>query len=393
MIKSILRDSAFYLLSKSSVAIINLVLIYYILDRYGAAEYSKYTICFITSLCISNFTSTWFSQAYLREKDDVSEDFLVSSLIVVLVLIVMLSSIFVFSYQDVYLDVFSFIILTISQSVYLIGRTFLQKNRLIKKFFYYDLIRMIVIALGCFILSYKSASFYNIILSYILGNFLFVFSFRIFIKNALPSFSINFMIKLKSWLYFGFPVALWLTIASSQMLIDRFLMNMSFGDEVTGYYSSYYDLILRTCALFIIPVSNALYPILVENEKKLNSYKSLALKLTIMSLIASVFLGFISYLVLDVMESKFEILLEFDSYLISLMFFGIILWQLALIFQKPLEMQKSTKVMVFNIICSVIFSTLLNLLLVDSIGIVIFSYSLSLSALLYLALTYFSVKK
>ncbi|MFA0401871.1 hypothetical protein AB4523_23955, partial [Vibrio splendidus] len=136
-----------------------------------------------------------------------------------------------------------------------------------------------------------------------------------------------------------------------------------------------------------------LYPILVENEKKLNSYKSLALKLTIMSLIASVFLGFISYLVLDVMESKFEILLEFDSYLISLMFFGIILWQLALIFQKPLEMQKSTKVMVFNIICSVIFSTLLNLLLVDSIGIVIFSYSLSLSALLYLALTYFSVKK
>ncbi|MFA0401878.1 hypothetical protein AB4523_23990, partial [Vibrio splendidus] len=123
--------SAFYLLSKSSVAIINLVLIYYILDRYGAAEYSKYTICFITSLCISNFTSTWFSQAYLREKDDVSEDFLVSSLIVVLVLIVMLSSIFVFSYQDVYLDVFSFIILTISQSVYLIGRTFLQKNRLI----------------------------------------------------------------------------------------------------------------------------------------------------------------------------------------------------------------------------------------------------------------------
>lgn len=393
MIKSILRDSVFYLLSKSSVAIINLLLIYYILDRYGAVEYSKYTICFITSLCVSNFTSTWFSQAFLREKEEISEEFLVSSLMMVLLFIIVVSSMFTFFYGDLILDEFSFVILTVSHSVYLIGRTFFQKKRLIKSFFYYDLIRMIIIALGCITLSYKSSSFYNIILSYIIGNFLFVFSFRTLTFNTLPRFSRNFISKLKSWFYFGFPVALWLTIASSQMLIDRFLMSISFGDEMAGYYSSYYDLILRTCALFIIPISNALYPILVENEKQLNNYKFLAFKLTIMSLVVSVSLGFISYLSLGIMESEFEILLEFDSDLIALMFFGIVLWQLALIFQKPLEMQKSTKVMVFNIICSVFFSTSLNLLLVDSVGVIIFSYSLSLSALLYLALTYFSVKK
>jgi peptidoglycan biosynthesis protein MviN/MurJ (putative lipid II flippase) len=75
------------------------------------------------------------------------------------------------------------------------------------------------------------------------------------------------------------------------------------------------------------------------------------------------------------------------------MVFGIVLWQMALIFQKPLEMQNNTKKMVVNIVLCVATSTLLNISLADLFGVSIFAFSLSISAILYLALTYISVKQ
>ncbi|MGE6454279.1 lipopolysaccharide biosynthesis protein [Shewanella baltica] len=393
MIKSIVKDSFLYLVSKSFVAVINIALIYFILNAYGAIEYSKYTIAFILSLCISNLTSTWFSQSYLREKGCVTDTFLLFSLIMVLFLIIFLSTIIIFFYKTSSLGGICFVLLTLSQSIYLIGRTFLQKKRQIKIFFYYDLIRMIVILLGCYILSFLNFSFENIIISYVVGNFIFIFAFYDNVKLVKINISRQLFTQLRIWFSFGFPVALWLTIASSQMLIDRYLMSSVFDQEMSGFYSSYYDLILKVCALFIIPISNAIYPILVENEGAFKSYKSLAFNLSLISFFLSLFIGFVTYVSLNSVIFRAYITLEFDPLFISIMVFGVTLWQLALIFQKPLEMEMKTKVMVLNIVCCVMTSTIVNVLCVDYFGLYIFVYSLAISALLYLILTYISVKK
>lgn len=393
MIKDIIKDSFLYLASKSVVAVVNIVLIYYILDVYGAVEYSKYTIYFILSLSISNLTSTWFSQSYLRMRDQISGSYLSTFLIYILIFIFLFSLLVFLIYKDMAVGLLFFTILTISQSVYLLGRTFLQKQRLIKSFFYFDLLRILLILLGCWFLSKNGIDYKNILLSYTIGNFAFIVVFVLNIEASKPNFTKAAFLKLKSCFSFGFPVAIWLTIASSQMLIDRYLLSSIFGHEITGFYASYYDFILKTCALFVIPVSNAIYPILVENEKDFKSYKPLALKLSIFSIFISAFISLILFLTMDFIAIKLTTELKFDSALIATMVFGIVLWQMALIFQKPLEMQNNTKKMVVNIVLCVATSTLLNISLADLFGVSIFAFSLSISAILYLALTYISVKQ
>ncbi|MFB2619212.1 lipopolysaccharide biosynthesis protein [Shewanella mangrovisoli] len=393
MIRSIVKDSFLYLVSKSLVALINISLIYYILKVYGAVEYSKYTIAFILSLCISNFTSTWFSQSYLREKKTVTDSFILFSLFVVFLLIIVFSSIIIFFEEEYSIGVLSFVLLTLSQSIYLIGRTFLQKKREIKKYFYYDLIRMIIILFFCYILSLISQSFLYIIFSYMIGNFVFLLVFLKYVKIKKISFSTQNLNQIYSWFKFGFPVSLWLTIASSQMLIDRYLMSLIFDQETTGFYSSYYDFVLKVCALFVIPISNAIYPILVENEGEIKSYKSLALNLSIACLCVALLISILTYISLSSNLFRTYISIEFDPFFMSVMVFGISLWQFALIFQKPLEMEMKTKLMVLNIICCLVLSTAINILCVNYFGLNVFVYSLAISALLYLFLTYIFVKK
>ncbi|HFM2577595.1 TPA: hypothetical protein ACG6MN_004479, partial [Escherichia coli] len=102
----------------------------------------------------------------------------------------------------------------------------------------------------------------------------FIFTFYRLLKT---SKNIDYKKTLLSWIRFGTPVALWLTIASGQLLLDRKIISAFLSVNELGAYSALYDSITRMCALIVIPLSNACYPILVANNSDKISYRKLGL--------------------------------------------------------------------------------------------------------------------
>ncbi|OEE57329.1 hypothetical protein A1OS_21745 [Enterovibrio norvegicus] len=385
-----IKDSSVYFASKIVIALLNLYVIYYIANHFGSETYGNFSISLLISVTISNITATWISQAYLRKFDKECIDLGVFAISIVCMLLstAIFSSIFYcysFDIRNSYGELF---FLSVSQSVYIIGRTILQKHRLIKKFFVLDSLRMLTILLVLVLFEFKQG-LSLIIYSYIIGNMFFI---CVVLGNInVKSFSGETFKTLSSWFKFGFPVAIWLSLASLQLLVDRELLRYFFGDTASGNYSLSYDLILKFASILIIPISNAIYPILVENERKISNYKSVSTFLSLASLgialLSSLFVYIFWPYVVD------YTMVELPTIELSILTFGVVLWQLGLIYQKPLEMQNKTLGMVINILICIVISLLLNVcfsLLNYPSG---FPITVAFSSILYLCLTYYKSSK
>lgn len=391
MISDIFRDSVYYFVSKLLIAILNLSVIYVILRYYGAEIYGDFSIVFLTAMTVSNISTTWLTQSYLRKANNLNSnsDIVISSLFIIFSFTLIINAFVLNLFVDIGISLLVVSFLSISQSLYALGRSILQKNRQIKLFFLLDLLRILFIFIVAVALLSENKSVESLVYSYIIANLVFFMALKD-LKLSIK-LDIKLAIKIREWVRFGFPVAVWLTIASSQLLIDRYILKQQVSLEISGLYSAYYDLILKSCSLIIIPISNALYPILVENESDINSYKKLSIWLSLSSLIISSIISALSYFIYPYFNEYFSF--SFSSANISLLIFGIVLWQLGLIYQKPIEMQNNTLKMVLNIFVCLCISTSANYYFVNSYGVDIFPLTLSLSAILYLFLTYISVTK
>lgn len=72
MIKDILKDGFFYLVSKSIVGLLSILIIWLSLKIYGVDIYGKYSILYVFTLTISNLFFSWLAQSYIRmyQKDN-----------------------------------------------------------------------------------------------------------------------------------------------------------------------------------------------------------------------------------------------------------------------------------------------------------------------------------
>lgn len=389
MIKAIIKDSLLYLSSKIIVALLNLYVIYAILDFYGDDVYAHYSIALLIALTVSSFTSTWLSQAFLRKFKDEDEikEFISFAFIIInifnFVIILLYFSIIGTEGGDKYLLFF----LSVSQNIYSLGRALFQKKREIKRFFYYDVARMFLIFIIIKLSTMLKGDVNTIIFSFFVGNMIFIKPlYELFTK-----FSFRFekyKPKLKEWFTFGFPVGLWLTIAAGQLLIDREMLNYFYGINSSGVYSYYYDLIIKTCSLIIIPISNALYPILVSEEDKITNYNRISFNLCFFSLAISISFTVIFYFSFPFINSIYE--MKYSSLNLSALFYGALLWQLGLIYQKPLEMMNRTKLMVVNLFICLIVSSIINIVFGVYFSSEHYTYTVAISSTLYLLLTYIS---
>ncbi|HDW2887194.1 TPA: hypothetical protein RL799_004905, partial [Escherichia coli] len=203
--------------------------------------------------------------------------------------------------------------------------------------------------------------------------------------------NIDYKKTLLSWIRFGTPVALWLTIASGQLLLDRKIISAFLSVNELGAYSALYDSITRMCALIVIPLSNACYPILVANNSDKISYRKLGLYMGGASLIIALLVALFTYIIYGFINTYYDIYFPRES--ITFLIFGIVLWQLGMLYQKPLEMQNNTIAMLFNIVFCLVVSGIINYLYVQVMGIYIFPITVSIGALLYLVMTLLWIKK
>lgn len=369
-------------MSKIFVSLINFAVLFISINWYGADEYSYYSLVYLFSLTVVTASSTWFTQAYLRfGYSGVSE----------ITSYYKLSNLFIFFFVLLYgffsgssiLNTVILLVLCFTQNMYLVGRVILQKLRRVRGYLVYDTLRMFLILLTSIVMYKFHPTHHSLILAFCIGNLLYSL---IFLYQDTPNKNEKKVLKinLRKWIKFGVPVSLWLTIASFQMFIDRWIVSYYEDASLTGNYAFYYDLILKVCALFVLPVANAIYPIFIEKKKELPPDGFLALVLAGICFFIAIFAGGISLFLHEYVVAIFALKYVFNSFTFSVFVAGIILWQLAMIYHKPLELKGKTLVMVVNIAICMIISFVLNFTLFPVYGIDILPFSLFLSALLYL---------
>ncbi|EOC9234886.1 hypothetical protein SK58_02037 [Enterobacter sp. BIDMC93] len=391
MIKDILKDSLYYLISKSIVGVLSLLVIWLTLKIYGVSQYGEFSVLYVLALTISNLCFTWLAQSYIRmnRHNDYDKRLLQAGLIgsTILCAIIVYVGSFLLEYQYI-----ACVLLALTSGFYSVGRSLLQSERKIKVFFYYDLFRIVIQIICAYVFSFFFKGINGLIIACSLSCFIFIMTFK-------PAFSIGLRIEsfsglkegLLNWLKFGLPVAVWITIASGQLLVDRKIIITFLNTYELGIYSAIYDSVVKICALIVIPLSNACYPILVFNETANINYKKIGCYLSLVSVAIASVSALLVYNSYDFIVNFINIGLSKKD--LGILIFGIILWQLGLLYQKPLEMQKKTYAMLINIVLCLIISVVVNLNFVSALGISIFPISVAISSLCYLMLTYIWIEK
>jgi len=386
VIKDILKDGFYYLISKSIVGILSLLVIWITLKVYGVEIYGQYSVLYVLTLTVSNLCFTWLAQSYIRMyKKDQKESYLtkigfIYSSFSCLCILIIVSIYFDYNY-------FFCALLAISNGAYCVGRSVLQAQRNIRKFFYYDLIRILIQLCLAYILSFVLKGFQGLVYANAISCLVFIYAFRSFFGISKTQL---YRHELLRWVKFGAPVALWLTIASGQLLLDRKIISVYLPSSDLGSYSAVYDSIIRICALIVIPLSNACYPILVANDSKNISYRKIGFYLSISSIIIALLMSLLVYITYNYATQYINLYLPRID--LCFLIFGVILWQLGMLYQKPLEMQNKTIAMLINILFCLVLSGVINIYYVKSLGIGIFPITVSISALVYLILTFLWIK-
>jgi O-antigen/teichoic acid export membrane protein len=374
------------MISKGLVGLINLLFIFLTLHVYSKSIYSDFSYYLAISTAISSLCASWLTQSFLREKDFNFEDsyfiFAVAlSLLLTSIVSIVASFFFALDYA---------IVLTLSSSLtlYFFVRVYFQKQRLIFEYFKFDIIRFLFLMLAVLLTSYFFHTFAPIIYSFFISIFISIFFARIKINIKIKINSVLFFERCKRWFKFGFPVALWLCLVSFYTFSDRYIIDKNLTKSELEDYTVLYDLILKFSSLIIIPISNAIYPILVRDQHKITSYSKLSFFTLIFCCIFSLV---ISTLIVIFINGYYDSTFLGGVIPMYFLVFGVIQWQMALIVQKPLELLNKTWVMFFNSLFCILFAILLNYSFSSLIGLPIFVYTLAASSMLYSINTFFLV--
>ena len=195
---------------------------------------------------------------------------------------------------------------------------------------------------------------------------------------------------LEQALKYGFPLTIWLLVSNLFNIADRYLINHYLDDTQTGMYASVYDLIYKLAALGCFPILLSKHPSIaaawnnnaIENAMRIIR-QSLRLQaiILVMMLLGGIFLG----------EWLIHTFLKIDVpnyYLISIpLILSSVIWQMALLIHKPLEMAHKSSHMIVFILLSLGSNCVLNMILIPRYGVVAAGFTTLFSTLLYVALT------
>ncbi len=199
---------------------------------------------------------------------------------------------------------------------------------------------------------------------------------------------------------FGYGIALWLFLSHLMMAMDRFIIMEYMGYRDAGMYSALKDLIYKgiTFASFPIYIS---YQAKIQDEWNskhrqdawVSVKEALSFEILIFIIVFIAFMVFKQMLFEDVLRIP-----ELNAWLIYLpLVLAAFIWQVALLFQRFLELCFRSAYMLAAIGGIVMINMALNLTFVPRYGLVASSLSLLLTSLLYagfiLVLSYFAGKR
>ncbi|MFL3028156.1 MAG: lipopolysaccharide biosynthesis protein [Candidatus Neomarinimicrobiota bacterium] len=400
--RALLTDSLKYSLTKVLPGIVGLISVILIIKIIGTEEYGKYSIVYSFTLTLTAFCGGWLNQALLRyypgnnhikkiENQAIFSLFIsaVSGILILLGIYIIIGDSF-FQDTNILLVIFFFIAVLLYQFQISIYRSQIRPNMVV---FITSIQSILSLIIPLFFIYYFNSDVKYIIIGLTIA-YLGSSIKNIFFKISSLRYIFTYQQKSNSILYelfkFGWPLSIWLTISLALQFFDRFFINYHFDENLTGIFAGFYDLVVRIFSILIFPITMALHPRMMYLWNESNHFDAISIwKIAI--LIQILIFTFIYTIVQLFFEEISNSLLwlfsdlnpQYFHLLIPLLIGGFI-WQFALLIHKPIELNKSTHLMLISIAFALIVNLGGNIIFLPKYGLIATAYTFILSGTVYI---------
>ncbi|MDP1621968.1 MAG: hypothetical protein Q8M08_06475 [Bacteroidales bacterium] len=388
-----------YLSGRFVPAVVNIAVIILAIRFIGSAEYGKYSLLFYSVLLVITLSFHWVQVSILqflsgtpRESNVVMSRFFDLTIFSALfsTLLVVLLGIFYFhlSWMELSLvALFAFL-----NHFYLFHQAILHAYHKSVRTAILEgsdqLLILVVLVVGLFLFQWRS--------SMLLFSSLVIGLAGVLILRSLTRVRGLLKVDLKHLYWdsrfsskvveFGYGVTLWLLFSHLLMAMDRFIIMEYSGYREAGVYSALKDLIFK-CITF------ASFPVYLSYQSKIQDHwnsrrrqdawvsikEALSFEILIFIIFFIVFMVFKQTLFLEVLNIP-----EIDVWLVYLpLILAAFIWQVALLFQRFLELFFRNSYLLIAIGVIVIINFILNVIFIPVYGLVASSMILLFTSLLY----------
>ncbi|MEP6674205.1 MAG: hypothetical protein ABJA78_03595 [Ferruginibacter sp.] len=196
----------------------------------------------------------------------------------------------------------------------------------------------------------------------------------------------------KRFLRYGAPLSVWFALTYMTSYVDKLFMVKNLGSESQGNYQAIFDLLSRSLALIISPVTISLFPILTLAYKKgeVGELKKLIRKIILYEFAGFLLVTILYWLfganlllyILKVPKSGNYVLAGF------LTIVGTFIWQIAMVAQKRFELGLQSLLLLLLVAIAFITQVVLYIVFQKHSNILLYPAGYVLSGLVYLMLLF-----
>ncbi len=190
---------------------------------------------------------------------------------------------------------------------------------------------------------------------------------------------------------YGRPLTLWIVLSLVLSLADRFILKIFHGYSTTGIYSAISDILQIIITLFCMPILMHYHPKILEQWNANHRKEAMVLLRDAVSF--DVLIGLVIFIAVMILRDSFYIgflgLQDRGIFAVSvILVIDAFLWQLILMFQKPLETFARRKFKVTAILVTVVVNLAGNLIFVPRFGYYASAVVMFCSYVIYLVLIF-----
>jgi len=394
------------------ISLFSFLTITFVIAKFGVETYGQFSIFQNTIFLVSMMGVGWLNQSILRFNDS-SEIFRIGLMKIFRFTSFMLSIIgfvllFFLTKSFMYSTIGTLVIFF--QTFSSIKSSFYLSNLKVSNAFSIDLVRVssfLILVIGLFFIKNSMTNAHGLeicfFVSYITVNFFIITkekrnSISLLIKERFefPNFELKKILN-NEVIRYGAPFAVWFVASHLLNISDRYIIKQNCSVQDLGIYSALYDIVNKVISFLFMPAMYIMMPYLkkeYESGKSENVKKILFISFFAQLFVLAIILfGLYMFESLILRKASFFALDSTSYSLFYIISISSVIWQIAMLAHKPLELSKRTDLMVYFILISLIVNVGLNLVFIPQFGIAFAAWSSLICSIIYLLLVLFFISK
>ena len=389
------KESLQYFLSKTISALCGISVVIVLMVRLGSSSYGEFTLYWTIPLLVSNVCSTWIVQSILRFQSGHSpkNTSTIRSSAILTICVACASSGLILSLVHAGIEfslwlnlsllsgtmVFASVNLTLLQSQFQGAiYAFLSAGRAIMAY---------LLPAGLIFFWSTQWSYWPVIVLATIGNLIFG-TWAAHLSRKSPELRrSNGWIEEEvffKYLRFGLPLSAWMLLAMLIEYMDRFIVESMLGLGVAGTYAAVYDVVYKGTVFLLAPINMAAHPRIMSYANEGNKTGLRASQYS--AIVAQIIIGLgIALMVLLLSHFAFDNTQTDmpDSLLILLLVTSGVVWQVAMLLHKTVEVLGKVIHLVGTITIAMLTNFTILLLFVPTHGILAAAFAMVISGVVY----------